>query len=188
MRGEVNLFTRPRGFGKTLNMSMLQYYGLTGQRDRIKAWYNGYLFGNSQVYNPWSVANYVKALTVDPNELPVPDWANTGANNIVKSLVEKADIFVELSFLHGLFKIGIPKDGTGNPVCHNGYAKSGGGIHLQKYDYVMVPGRNQGTGSDGYVPDRAVRGMRTYSNANYPKCFKPASASWIQKKHFTMDF
>lgn len=74
---------------------ILHYYGLTEARERIREWYNGYLFGNSQVYNPWSVMNYVKALTVDPNELPAPYWANTSANNIVKSLVEKADILVK---------------------------------------------------------------------------------------------
>lgn len=74
---------------------ILHYYGLTAVRERSREWYNGYLFGNSQVYNPWSVMNYVKALTVDPNELPAPYWANTSANNIVKSLVEKADILVK---------------------------------------------------------------------------------------------
>lgn len=74
---------------------MLLYYGLTGQQKRIREWYNGYLFGDAQVYNPWSVTNYVKALTVSVDELPAPYWANTSANSIVKSLVEKADISVK---------------------------------------------------------------------------------------------
>lgn len=74
---------------------MLLYYGLAGQRERIREWYNGYLFGDAQVYNPWSVTNYVKALTVSVDELPAPYWANTSANSIVKSLIEKADISVK---------------------------------------------------------------------------------------------
>lgn len=71
---------------------MLNCYGLTGQRERLKEWYNGYLFGDSRVYNPWSVMNYVKALTVAPDEMPVPYWANTSANSIVKNLIKKAGL------------------------------------------------------------------------------------------------
>ena len=83
------------GFLQTEIDEMLCYYGLEGQRELIKEWYNGYLFGNSQVYNPWSVMNYVKALTVAPDELPAPYWANTSSNSIIKSLVEKADVSVK---------------------------------------------------------------------------------------------
>jgi len=83
------------GFLQTEIDEMLCYYGLEGQRKLIKEWYNGYLFGNSQVHNPWSVMNYVKALTVAPDELPAPYWANTSSNSIIKSLVEKADISVK---------------------------------------------------------------------------------------------
>lgn len=74
---------------------MLAYYGLIKQKERLKDWYNGYLFGNAEVYNPWSVTNYVKALTTAPDELPAPYWANTSSNSIVKSLVERADISVK---------------------------------------------------------------------------------------------
>lgn len=80
---------------------ILDYYDLMQQKERIREWYNGYLFGNSQVYNPWSVANYVKALTVNPDELPVPYWANTSSNSIIKSLVEKANISIKTE-LEGL--------------------------------------------------------------------------------------
>lgn len=74
---------------------MLMYYGLTAQRERIREWYNGYLFGSAQVYNPWSVANYVKALTVAPDELPAPYWANTSSNSIVRTLIKKSDVSVK---------------------------------------------------------------------------------------------
>lgn len=82
---------------------MLRYYGLMEKREKIKDWYNGYLFGDSLVYNPWSVTNYVKALTVAPDEMPAPYWANTSSNNIVKGLVERADLSVkgELEVLLG---------------------------------------------------------------------------------------
>ena len=46
---------------------MLQYYNLDTKRDQIKQWYDGYMFGDTEVYNPWSVANYVDALFLPMN-------------------------------------------------------------------------------------------------------------------------
>lgn len=83
------------GFAQVEIDQMLEYYGLSKQRDQIKKWYNGYLFGDTEVYNPWSVTNYIKALTVTLEELPAPYWANTSSNNIVKSLVECANVSVK---------------------------------------------------------------------------------------------
>lgn len=70
---------------------MLEYYGLSEQRSRIETWYNGYLFGGTKVYNPWSVMNDIEVLSADPDELPSPYWANTSSNSIVRSLIENAD-------------------------------------------------------------------------------------------------
>lgn len=83
------------GFNQEEIDDMLTYYGLRKQRDLIRKWYNGYLFGSTQVYNPWSTTNYVKTLTAAPNEFPAPYWANTSSNSIVKTLVEKAGLSVK---------------------------------------------------------------------------------------------
>ena len=80
------------GFTQAEVDQMLGYYHLSDKQAIIKEWYDGYLFGNTEVYNPWSVANYVKALTAYPGEYPAPYWANTSSNSIVKSLVERADL------------------------------------------------------------------------------------------------
>lgn len=61
------------------------------QRKEIQDWYDGYLFSNTNVYNPWSVINYVKTTIREPNAWPKPYWANTSSNDIVKKLVESAD-------------------------------------------------------------------------------------------------
>lgn len=79
------------GFTQKEIDEMLEYYGVSEQRGRIEAWYNGYLFGGTKVYNPWSVMNYIEVLSADPDELPSPYWANTSSNNIVRSLIEYAD-------------------------------------------------------------------------------------------------
>lgn len=83
------------GFTQTDVNEMLNYYDWYSQQKRIKEWYNGYLFGSAEVYNPWSVTNCMKALTVHSKELPIPYWANTSSNSIVRNLIERADISVK---------------------------------------------------------------------------------------------
>ena len=63
--------------------------------DLRKAWYDGYQFGDTEVYNPWSVINYVNSCCGNRNALPRPYWSNTSSNSIVRTLVEKADISVK---------------------------------------------------------------------------------------------
>lgn len=79
------------GFTQEETDHMIDYYNVREKRAELKRWYDGYLFGNTEVYNPWSVTNYVKALASYPEEFPVPYWANTSSNSIVRSLVERAD-------------------------------------------------------------------------------------------------
>ena len=69
----------------------LEYYELMNKRELIKDWYNGYIFGNASVYNPWSLVRFVKDLRVDLNTFPSSYWANTSSNSIVKSLIDRAD-------------------------------------------------------------------------------------------------
>jgi len=74
---------------------LLQDYHRTEKQMELKEWYDGYLFGNAEVYNPWSVINYVKALSINPAAFPSPYWKNTSSNAIVKDLVERADFQVK---------------------------------------------------------------------------------------------
>ncbi len=80
-------------FGFTQNEvnKMLGDYNLNEKETLIKSWYNGYVFGEAEVYNPWSAVRFVKDLRVDKNAFPSSYWANTSSNSIVKSLIEKAD-------------------------------------------------------------------------------------------------
>lgn len=82
------------GFTQSEVDQMLEFYQLTEKRQELCEWYDGYRFGNAEVYNPWSVTNHIKALKIDPNTFPRPYWANTSSNSIVRSLVERADTSV----------------------------------------------------------------------------------------------
>lgn len=66
-------------------------YGLSHKLGMIREWYNGYLFGGTNVYNPWSLIQFVDDLTVDQNCFPSSYWANTSSNSIVRSLIDRAD-------------------------------------------------------------------------------------------------
>ena len=79
------------GFTQTEVEQMLEYYEIVQKKQEIKDWYDGYLFGNAEVYNPWSVINYVKTAVSDEEAFPKPYWSNTSSNSIIRELVEGAD-------------------------------------------------------------------------------------------------
>ena len=80
-------------FGFTQNEvdTFLNAYGIAKRNNEVKSWYDGYLFGNTDVYNPWSVINYVKDIVYHNTEFPKPYWSNTSSNSIVRELIENAD-------------------------------------------------------------------------------------------------
>lgn len=79
------------GFTEAEVERMLKDYKLEEKMPEVKEWYDGYLFGETEVYNPWSVINYVYAALANRNAFPKPYWSNTSSNSIVRSLIEKAD-------------------------------------------------------------------------------------------------
>jgi hypothetical protein len=79
------------GFVQEEVEQMLGYYGLDHKKDEIKKWYDGYLFGDTEVYNPWSVINYVRTAVSSDTAFPRPYWSNTSSNSIVRELIERAD-------------------------------------------------------------------------------------------------
>ena len=77
------------GFTDEEVRTMLQYYNLNQKYESIKAWYDGYRFGDADVYCPWDVINYVNKLLVKRNLLPQDYWSNTSSNDVVRHFLEK---------------------------------------------------------------------------------------------------
>ncbi|MDR1814305.1 MAG: ATP-binding protein [Tannerella sp.] len=77
------------GFTQEEVDEMLKYYGLEGKREEIREWYDGYLFGDVTVYNPWSVIKRVTDLLVKYDRAPELYWANTSGNDIIRKLVDR---------------------------------------------------------------------------------------------------
>ena len=84
-------FAEGFGFTEAETESMLRYYGMENRISEAKEWYNGYLFGDKEVYNPWSVTSYADAIANNGRLFPEPYWSNTSSNAIVKDLVWHAD-------------------------------------------------------------------------------------------------
>ena len=70
---------------------MLDFYEIGHCKEAAKKWYDGYLFGDSEVYNPWSIINYVSDTLSGTAKFPKPYWSNTSSNSIVRELIERAD-------------------------------------------------------------------------------------------------
>ncbi len=73
------------GFTKEEVKSLLAYYGAANKYDEVCAWYDGYLFGNTEIFNPWSVINYVS-----DNCFPKAFWQSTGSNEIIGEIIASA--------------------------------------------------------------------------------------------------
>lgn len=79
------------GFTEKEVWNLLQAYGLEQAAATMKEWYDGYRFGNADVYCPWDVINYAKKLQADFQAEPQAFWINTSGNDLVKRFVDSAD-------------------------------------------------------------------------------------------------
>ena len=70
---------------------LLNFYGLSSYKDVLRDWYDGYHFGDTDVYCPWDVINYCDELLADPNAEPENYWANTSGNDLIRRLLKKAN-------------------------------------------------------------------------------------------------
>ena len=79
------------GFTEAVVQELLQYYDREAAAPVMKAWYDGYRFGNAEVYCPWDVINYAKKLLANPQAEAQAFWINSSGNDLVKRFVDKAD-------------------------------------------------------------------------------------------------
>ena len=79
------------GFTDEEVRKLLEDYGLSEHYESIRNWYDGYRFGNVDVYCLWDVISHCRKLLVDPQAKPQNYWINTSSKNIVKKIIEKTD-------------------------------------------------------------------------------------------------
>lgn len=144
------------GFTEKEVKDVLSFYGLEDKFAEIKNWYDGYRFGETDIYNPWSILNHVKVSLANRTAIPQPYWSNTSSNSIIKELVENADSGVrqEIEKLIAGEKIKKPvyeditydsiydsQDNLWNFLYFTGYLKAGdGGLENDtNYMKLMIP-------------------------------------------------
>ncbi len=79
------------GFSDREVRDMLACYGFMEKYDAIKEWYDGYRFGELEVYCPWDVVSYCHALKMNAAMRPRNYWVNTSSNSIIRQFIDKAD-------------------------------------------------------------------------------------------------
>ena len=79
------------GFTDDEVMKLLSDYDRSERYPDVKEWYDGYHFGNADIYCPWDVINFAKKLVSDPSARPSAFWINSSGNDMVKRFVDKAD-------------------------------------------------------------------------------------------------
>lgn len=85
-------FDEQFGFTDEEVKQILTDYGLSSHFGEIKEWYDGYRFGNADVYCPWDVVNYIDLLCADSKTLPQDFWSNSSGNTIVRRFIDKANV------------------------------------------------------------------------------------------------
>lgn len=79
------------GFTEAEVRQAMTYYERECRFTDMREWYDGYLFGDTDVYNPWSVIKFLFDLGADTNAFPRPYWINTSSNDIIKNMIARAD-------------------------------------------------------------------------------------------------
>ena len=161
--------------------SLLDFYNVSSIKDDVKSWYDGYLFGDTGVYNPWSIINYVKDTIYHNTEFPKPYWSNTSSNSIIHELVVKADSNsvqeIERLLAGGSIEKPVHEDITygdihqsednlWNFLFFTGYLKAAGRSFHSDIIYLKMK-----------IPNREIRYI--YNNT---------IQEWFHKKAETMDF
>src|SRR5699024_4579332 len=72
--------------------NLLEFYGLSSYKDIIRDWYDGYRFGDTDVYCPWDVINYCDELLAAPSVPPKNYWANTSGNDLIRRMLKNANL------------------------------------------------------------------------------------------------
>lgn len=86
-----NLFSQYFGFTEEEVKEIVRFYNISNRFDELKAWYDGYRFGEIEIYNPWSILNYLLKAVTSKDVLPKPYWSNTSSNDIIHQLINEGD-------------------------------------------------------------------------------------------------
>ena len=89
-----NVYSQYFGFTECEVKNLLEYYGVSDRFNELKEWYDGYRFGNTEIYNPWSMVKFIQSSVNGEDENLQPYWSNTSSNSIVHKLITESETTV----------------------------------------------------------------------------------------------
>ncbi len=89
-----NGYSKYFGFTEDEVIKMLDYYGKAEELSELKKWYDGYRFGTTEIYNPWSIVKFIQSILNEEEQSLLPYWSNTSSNAIVHKLITESGITV----------------------------------------------------------------------------------------------
>ena len=170
-----NSFAEHFGFTPEEVEQMLKDYGLEENLETVRKWYDGYLFGESEVYNPWSVINYVNSCYGDKKVFAKPYWSNTSSNSIVKKLIEHADLSVRQE-IEGLIEGGTITKPIHEDITYDDMNSTQDNL----WNFLFFTGYLKKIREE--QEDETVRMEMAIPNSEVRYVYKNAVLQWFEKK------
>ncbi len=156
-------FAEHYGFTDGEVRSLLEYYGVLDAYELTKEWYDGYRFGNLEVYCPWDVICYCDKLRADKDARPQNFWSNTSSNDVVRHFIERMDKGVTKSELERLVAGETVEKEIHQELTYNRLYDSMEHIWSLLFvtGYLTQRGRAEGDRYDLAIPNREIRKIYT---------------------------
>lgn len=153
-------FDEQFGFTDQEVQKILNDYELSSHFEETKEWYDGYRFGNADIYCPWDVINYVEQLRYDPAAVPQDFWSNSSGNAMVRRFIDMADVSTKNEIERLIAGASIEKDVTPELTCDE-LEKSIENLWsvLFTTGYLTHKGRTESGKYRLVIPNREVRNL-----------------------------
>ena len=151
------------GFTDEEVRELLRYYGREDRYEAMREWYDGYRFGNVEVYCPWDVISYCDDLTDDPEAEPRDYWSNTSSNDVIRHFIEKVDHGLTRSEIEALVSGEILTKEIHEDLTYNRLYDSVAHIWsvLFATGYLTQRGKAEGKRYRLAIPNREIRNIFT---------------------------
>lgn len=153
-------FDEQFGFTDQEVQKILDDYELSSHFEETKEWYDGYRFGNADIYCPWDVINYVEQLRYDPAAVPQDFWSNSSGNAMVRRFIDMADVSTKNEIERLIAGESIEKDVTPE-LTYDELGKSIENLWsvLFTTGYLTHKGRTESGKYRLVIPNREVRNL-----------------------------
>jgi hypothetical protein len=164
------------GFTEDEVEQMLEYYGLKEYRAEMKEWYDGYRFGQQDVYCPWDVINYCHDLITTKNARVKSYWINTSGNDMVRNLIDRSTTGAEKLEIERLIAGEVISKMINDKLTYNEIALDINNIWsvLFMTGYLTMAGEPDGDFYKLVIPNKEVRQIYT---SQVLKWFKEKAAA-----------